>query len=91
MATTTSYLSATSSLFFSRRTENDCAIVLLNAADAPAAFKVRPPELGGATLTDLLNPGDRWEVRGDHVEIDDRAAQLGPDPGAGSSHVNRSS
>jgi len=49
---------------FSRKTDDDQVLVLLNAAEAPSAFEL-PVSLGeGTRLVDLLNRGESFRVTG---------------------------
>ncbi len=54
---------------FARQTPEEYIVVLLNAADTPAAFTVPVPEHTGSRLVDLLNPGDTFPVRNGQAVI----------------------
>ncbi len=55
-------------LAFQRQAPDDRVIVLLNAADQPAAFDV--PVEAGKVLIDLLNPGDTYPVVDGEARVD---------------------
>ena len=55
---------------FSRKTDDDQVLVLLNAADAPSAFEL-PVSLGdGTRLVDLLNSGESFRVTGGSLRVE---------------------
>jgi len=57
-------------LAFSRTTEHEQVLVLLNAAEAPSAFEL-PVALGaGAWLVDLLNSGEKFQVMGGRLRVE---------------------
>ena len=54
---------------FSRNTEYESVIVLLNAAEQEAGFNLPVSLPDGMVLTDLLNPGDDFQVAGGHLSV----------------------
>jgi glycosidase len=55
-------------LAFARQTTEQCAIVLLNAADDPASFEIPIPS-GGSRLVDWLNSGDSFPISAGRASI----------------------
>jgi cyclomaltodextrinase len=57
-------------LAFARQSAGQTIVVLVNAADQPAAFDFDLPSNRAHLLLDLLNPGESFDVHGPRVHID---------------------
>jgi cyclomaltodextrinase / maltogenic alpha-amylase / neopullulanase len=57
-------------LAFARQTAEECVVVLVNAADKPAAFDVPLPVNGGCQLIDQLNPDETFQVVGNKARLE---------------------
>ena len=55
---------------FSRKTDDDQVLVLLNAAEKPSAFELPVPLGDGARLVDLLNGGENFHVMGGRLRVE---------------------
>ncbi|MBC7543276.1 MAG: alpha-glucosidase C-terminal domain-containing protein [Candidatus Sericytochromatia bacterium] len=62
---------------FARHTHDQAVIVALNAAKQPAQMTLWVPHLSGRVLHDVLNPGDRFQVHGEHVTLESVPAHWG--------------
>lgn len=56
-------------LAFARRAEDQCVLVLVNAAAQPAAFRI-PVPARGSHLVDLLNEGDAFPIVNGQAAVD---------------------
>ena len=54
---------------FSRKTDDDIAIVLLNSASTDASFDIPVSLPHGTQLVDLLNPNDEFRVDSGHLRV----------------------
>jgi glycosidase len=57
-------------LAFSRKTEDDLVLVLLNAAERPTTFELPVSLDEGALLVDLLNDGENFHVTGGRLRVE---------------------
>jgi glycosidase len=55
---------------FARQTQEECVIVVVNAAAKPVPFELTLPVTGGERSFDLLNQGDSFPVNGGKARID---------------------
>jgi cyclomaltodextrinase len=55
---------------FSRQTESDQVLVLLNAAENPSAFEMPVPLGDGSRLVDRLNGGETFQVTGGRLRVE---------------------
>ena len=55
---------------FARQTGEECVVVTVNAADKPVPFELSLPVTGRNQLSDLLNEGENFPVRGGRARID---------------------
>ncbi len=57
-------------LAFARQFEGETVVVLLNASDKPVSLEVPVNLANGGQLTDLLNPGQQYEVVNGHLRVE---------------------
>ena len=62
---------------FARRTHDQTVVVALNSANQPSHLRLWVPDLRGRRLYDVLNPGEVFDVQGEHVTLDPIARHWG--------------